>query len=220
MYERKTDQRFNNFDSGSSGRHGGRAFDKRGYDCPMTGRDAPFPTARELMQKGMSAKEADRYIKMLPAQQTRAQSESLRQEAPATAGRFGGRSSGKAGGRDGVNDLASDPPVSQAQRAAMHAAAAGNSTIGIPKSVGKEFANADPGGKLPAPAAKDAGRSWDLDYVDTREPLDLSDPNTPLGKVPKGVVAKNEHDKAWWQRNPTGKATEIRDTKQRTKPAA
>ena len=41
------------------------------------------------------------------------------------------------------------PPVSQAQRAAMHAAAAGKSTIGIPKKVGKEFSQADPGGKLP-----------------------------------------------------------------------
>jgi len=41
------------------------------------------------------------------------------------------------------------PPVSQAQRKAMFAAKAGNSTIGIPQSVGKEFADADPGGKLP-----------------------------------------------------------------------
>jgi hypothetical protein len=31
----------------------------------------------------------------------------------------------------------------------MHAAAGGNSTLGIPQSVGREFANADPGGKLP-----------------------------------------------------------------------
>lgn len=31
----------------------------------------------------------------------------------------------------------------------MYAAAAGHSTLGIPKSVGKEFADADPGGKLP-----------------------------------------------------------------------
>jgi len=31
----------------------------------------------------------------------------------------------------------------------MHAAAAGKSTIGIPKKVGKEFSNADPGGNLP-----------------------------------------------------------------------
>ncbi len=31
-------------------------------------------------------------------------------------------------------------PKSQAQNAAMHAAAEGNSTIGIPKKVGKEFA--------------------------------------------------------------------------------
>jgi len=41
------------------------------------------------------------------------------------------------------------PPVSEAQRKAMFAAAAGKSTLGIPKSVGKEFADADPGGKLP-----------------------------------------------------------------------
>jgi hypothetical protein len=31
----------------------------------------------------------------------------------------------------------------------MWAAASGKSTIGIPKKVGKEFAKADPGGKLP-----------------------------------------------------------------------
>ena len=32
----------------------------------------------------------------------------------------------------------------------MHAAAAGHSTLGIPKKVGQEFSNADQGGKLPA----------------------------------------------------------------------
>jgi hypothetical protein len=31
----------------------------------------------------------------------------------------------------------------------MFAAKAGHSTLGIPKSVGKEFADSDPGGKLP-----------------------------------------------------------------------
>jgi hypothetical protein len=31
------------------------------------------------------------------------------------------------------------PPVSKAQNAAMHAAAEGKSTLGIPKNVGKEF---------------------------------------------------------------------------------
>ncbi len=41
------------------------------------------------------------------------------------------------------------PSVSQAQRRAMAAAAAGHSTLGIPKSVGKEFMAADPGGHLP-----------------------------------------------------------------------
>jgi hypothetical protein len=34
------------------------------------------------------------------------------------------------------------PAVSKAQNAAMHAAAEGHSTLGIPKSVGKEFVNA------------------------------------------------------------------------------
>ena len=42
------------------------------------------------------------------------------------------------------------PPVSQAQRAAMYAAKAGKSTLGIPKKVGAEFVAADEGGKLPA----------------------------------------------------------------------
>ncbi|RPI37330.1 MAG: hypothetical protein EHM67_11875 [Hyphomicrobiaceae bacterium] len=42
------------------------------------------------------------------------------------------------------------PPVSEAQRKAMQAAAKGKSTLGIPKKVGKEFAKADKGGgKLP-----------------------------------------------------------------------
>jgi hypothetical protein len=41
------------------------------------------------------------------------------------------------------------PPVSEAQRRAMGAAASGHSTIGIPKSVGKEKLAADKGGKLP-----------------------------------------------------------------------
>ena len=42
------------------------------------------------------------------------------------------------------------PAVSQAQRAAMGAAASGHSNLGIPKKVGKEFMAADPGGKLPS----------------------------------------------------------------------
>ena len=41
------------------------------------------------------------------------------------------------------------PPVSEAQRRAMYAAASGKSTIGIPQKVGKEFTQADRGGKLP-----------------------------------------------------------------------
>lgn len=41
------------------------------------------------------------------------------------------------------------PPKSERQRKAMRAAAAGQSTLGIPKKVGKEFSRSDPGGKLP-----------------------------------------------------------------------
>lgn len=41
------------------------------------------------------------------------------------------------------------PNVSQAQRGAMAEAEEGNSSLGIPKSVGTEFMNADTGGKLP-----------------------------------------------------------------------
>jgi hypothetical protein len=40
------------------------------------------------------------------------------------------------------------PSVSKAQNAAMHAAAEGKSTLGIPKSVGKEFVEADHGRKV------------------------------------------------------------------------
>jgi len=50
------------------------------------------------------------------------------------------------------------PPVSQAQRAAMGAAAAGKSTLGIPAKVGKEFIKADQGGKLPKKAKKQVKR--------------------------------------------------------------
>lgn len=46
------------------------------------------------------------------------------------------------------------PPVSQAQRKAMYAAAEGKSTLGIPKKVGKEFTSADKPGKLPKKTKK------------------------------------------------------------------
>ena len=49
----------------------------------------------------------------------------------------------------GIRGIMAMPPRSQAQRRAMYAAAAGKSTIGIPKSVGKKFAKADKPGKLP-----------------------------------------------------------------------
>jgi len=46
------------------------------------------------------------------------------------------------------------PIKSQKQRGAMYAAAAGKSTLGIPKKVGKEFVKSDKGGKLPKRARR------------------------------------------------------------------
>jgi len=45
--------------------------------------------------------------------------------------------------RDASPVMATDPPVSEAQRKAMYAAAAGKSNLGIPTSVGKEFVGSD-----------------------------------------------------------------------------
>jgi hypothetical protein len=50
------------------------------------------------------------------------------------------------------------PPSTQAQRAAMYAAKAGKSTLGIPQKVGREFIAADKGGKLPKRAEKKGKR--------------------------------------------------------------
>lgn len=50
------------------------------------------------------------------------------------------------------------PPKSEAHRRAMRAAAAGKSTLGIPKKVGKEFSKADPGGKLPSRKKQKKGK--------------------------------------------------------------
>lgn len=54
------------------------------------------------------------------------------------------------------------PPVSEAQRRLMHAAAnnpAVAKKTGVPRSVAKEFANSDKPGRLPAKKkAKDRGR--------------------------------------------------------------
>jgi 8-oxo-dGTP pyrophosphatase MutT (NUDIX family) len=52
------------------------------------------------------------------------------------------------------------PPVSEAQRRAMWAAASGHETSGILASVGREFASADPGGRLPAHARDMTRGGW------------------------------------------------------------
>jgi uncharacterized protein len=59
-----------------------------------------------------------------------------------------------------TTEIATDPPVSEAQRRAMWAAKSGHSTLGIPQKVGEEFANADPGGKLPSTARDMTRGGW------------------------------------------------------------
>lgn len=61
------------------------------------------------------------------------------------------------------SEARTDPPVSEAQRRAMEAAAHGKSNLGISKKVGEEFAEADPGGKLPE--RKDAIGQGDHVYI-------------------------------------------------------
>jgi hypothetical protein len=55
------------------------------------------------------------------------------------------------------------PMQSKAQNAAMHAAASGNSTLGIPKSVGADFVNASHGENVSALPQKVKGPSSPLE---------------------------------------------------------
>jgi hypothetical protein len=66
----------------------------------------------------------------------------------------------------------------------MGAAASGNSMLGIPKSVGKEFIAADPGGKLPKHAPRN-------NHMAQRKSAGLT--NTAIGKefgVHKSTVGR------------------------------
>lgn len=124
---------------GTTGRWGGRAGDssaKDNTDCPaLDGTLTPGEQTRFDMLK-----ETKRNGVLSPSEQK--EFEGLRDKV----GRLGFKSAGATRARDG---MATDPPVSEAQRRAMFAAKSGKSNIGIPKSVGTEFAEADPGGKLP-----------------------------------------------------------------------
>lgn len=62
------------------------------------------------------------------------------------------------------------PAVSEAQRRLMFAAASQKGGAGgVPQSVGKDFANADPGGKLPATAEDGAKARADRRYGPNKE---------------------------------------------------
>jgi hypothetical protein len=76
-------------------------------------------------------------------------------------------------------EILEKPPVSEAQRKAMRAAAAGKSNLDIPKSVGKDFSESDPGGKLPEKVGKaetKVGKVTETMDQDVYEPRGKHDP--------------------------------------------
>jgi len=95
-------------------------------------------------------------------------------------------------------EILEKPPVSEAQRKAMWAAASGKSNLGIPASVGKEFANKDTGGKLPEKVKKEEEET-DKSEGETSNPRSSAPPYPPEGiKVPEnaGVCKEEEMDKS------------------------
>lgn len=94
----------------------------------------------------------------------------------------------------------SKPPVSEAQRRAMGAAAGGNSTLGIPKSVGKEFIDEDKGGKLPdvkkagmPPMAKPPSGTNMGTHVPTSKPAGGMSKDMTMVKDVKEMVVHNSN---------------------------
>ena len=98
----------------------------------------------------------------------------------------------------------SKPPVSEAQRRAMFAAASGKSTLGIPKSVGKEFADADEGGKLPdkkdkagkAEGEKEDGPMAQTVYHDGNTVTSVEDSPHSIAAQSKLLVQNYAHEKS------------------------
>jgi hypothetical protein len=89
-------------------------------------------------------------------------------------------------------ELLSKPSVSEAQRRAMGAAASGNSTLGIPKKVGKEFIDADKGGKLPEHKKNELEKA----YIPSHTKYGSTKPVTGNEPAPKPVsAADHEADK-------------------------
>lgn len=76
-------------------------------------------------------------------------------------------------------EVLSKPPVSQSQRGAMFAAASGHSTLGIPKKVGKEFTQADKGGKLPEKLGKGDVIDFKTKKVIAKDPESAGRPVAP-----------------------------------------
>jgi hypothetical protein len=75
----------------------------------------------------------------------------------------------------------------------MGAAQSGHSTLGIPKSVGKEFINADPGGKLPQHKDRRATMSNDVENPKPASgPMSTGGPNGTSESLPKTVEPFSE----------------------------
>ena len=81
------------------------------------------------------------------------------------------------------NEILEKPPVSEAQRKAMHAAASGKSNIGIPQSVGKDFTDEDKGGKLPK---KILSKAWAPNAQWSLEKAIKPGPTLNYGKINPG----------------------------------
>lgn len=113
---------------------------------------------------------------------------------------------------DEPKDPLRKPPVSEAQRRAMHAAARGESALGIPKSVGKDFAESDKGGKLPEKAKKEERKGGDLGEY-WKQPLNLPKRSSAQGaaKPPKAPAAPAKEKTA---------LETIRERQQQNKPTA
>jgi hypothetical protein len=92
----------------------------------------------------------------------------------------------------------SKPPVSESQRKAMWAAADGHSDLGIPSSVGKDFADSDKGGKLPmkkgdrTPEVSTANHTKDK-KKDSKEQKESFVPKADNATNPKAKLHKSEY---------------------------
>lgn len=101
-------------------------------------------------------------------------------------------------------EILEKPPVSEAQRKAMWAAAKGKSNLGIPKSVGKDFAEADRGGKLPEKKMEKAikpGPTLDYKKMNPKPNYDKIEAEAPTINYHNNTVSKPTYSGAKQKRD-------------------